>query len=446
MKASGFNPVALIKKKRDGGELEKAEIDFLINSYTEGTIPDYEMSAFLMATFFQGMTAKETAALVDCMKNSGSVVDLSKIKAPKVDKHSTGGIGDKPTLILAPLLAACGVAYPTMAGRGLAHTGGTADKLEAIPGFNMKISLQRFQELLSSVGAAFLTQTEEICPADRKLYALRDVTATVESTPLIVASIMSKKFAEGSEAIVFDVKCGSGAFMRTEENALKLAKALVETARAGDKVAYAMITDMSQPLGFTVGNAIEVNECVSFLRHGPTDSDPEPRLKELTFALAEKMLAAADEVAGKKPLTKEKYRARLEEALTSGAAYAKFLEIVSLQGGDTHAIDDGLPLAPKKVVLEADSAGFVTAYDGEAIGMALVELGGGRKQTSDKIDPSVGFHFHRFLGDKVSKGTPIADIYARDAKSAQRALEMLRGATTIGKQVPAIPDLIRQSI
>jgi pyrimidine-nucleoside phosphorylase len=441
-----FNSATLIKKKREGEELTTGEIEFLINGFTEGAIPDYAMSAFLMATYFKGMTANETAALVECMKNSGAVVDSSKIKLPKVDKHSTGGIGDKPTLILVPLLAACGVVYPTMCGRGLGHTGGTADKLEAIPGFNTRLTIQRFQDLLSSVGAAFLSQTEEICPADRKLYALRDVTATVESTPLIVGSIMSKKLAEGCDAIVFDVKVGSGAFMKTEKQAIELSRALVDTGRAANKVAYAMVTDMSQPLGHAVGNAIEVNECVAMLRHGANDSDPEPRLKELTLALAEKMLAAADEVAGKKPQAKEKYRERLLEALESGAAYAKFLEIVSLQGGDTEAVDDGLPLAPKKLVLESPSAGFVTAFDGEAIGMALVELGGGRKKTSDKIDPSVGFHFHRFLGDKVSKGTALVDIYARDAKAGQLALEMLQSAITVGKQASPIPSLIRQVI
>ena len=441
-----LNPATLIKKKRDGKELTQEEISFLIDGYTEGAIPDYQMSAFLMATLFRGMTPKETAVLVERMKNSGATVDLSHIKMPKVDKHSTGGIGDKTTLILAPLVAACGAAYPTMAGRGLAHTGGTADKLEAIPGFSSKLTLQRFKDLISSAGCAFLSQTEEICPADRKLYALRDVTGTVESLPLIVGSIMSKKLAEGSDAVVFDVKCGSGAFMKTEKDALELAQALVDTGRAAGKVAHALITDMSQPLGHAAGNAIEVNECVAFMRRGPKDSDPEPLLKEVTLALAEELLASADEVAGKKRKDSKTYRKQLEEALSSGAAYAKFLEIVSLQGGDTQAMDDGLPLAPKKLTLEADRAGYISAFDGEAIGMALVELGGGRKKTADPIDPGVGFYFHRFLGDKVSKGTAIVDIYARNTSSGKEALEMLRRAISLGKEAPSIPRLIRRSI
>lgn len=444
--SEALNPTTLIKKKRDGLELTSEEISFLIEGFTEGCIPDYQMSAFLMATLFKGMTAKETAALVDFMKNSGSIVDLSRIKLPKVDKHSTGGIGDKTTLILAPLLAACGVAYPTMCGRGLGHTGGTEDKLAAIPGFNSKLTLKRFQDLLSSVGVAFLSQTEEICPADKKLYALRDVTGTVESLPLIVGSIMSKKLAEGSDGFVFDVKCGTGAFMKSEEDAIRLAQALVDTGKAAGKTAHALITDMSEPLGFAVGNSIEVNECVSFMRRGPQDSDPNSRLKEVTLALAEELLATADEISGKARSDKKTYRARLENALSSGAAYAKFLEIVSLQGGDTNAVDEGLPLAAKKLVLEADTAGYVTAFNGEAVGMAIVELGGGRKKTSDKIDPSVGFHFHHFIGDKVAKGTPLVEVYARDSKSGKEALEMLRRAITLGKQSPAIPDLIRHTI
>jgi pyrimidine-nucleoside phosphorylase len=263
-----MNPLSLIKKKRAGERLSREELQFLVEGFTEGEIPDYQMSAFLMAVYFQGMTSEETADLVSLMEHSGAVVNLAKVKLPKVDKHSTGGIGDKTTLILAPLLASCGVAYPTIAGRGLGHTGGTVDKLLAIPGFECDLTLQRFEELVSTVGLAFLGQTEEICPADRKIYALRDVTGTVESLPLIVASIMSKKLAEGIDALVFDVKCGSGAFMKTEAEAKALANALVATAKAAQKHASALISDMSEPLGHTVGNAIEVNECVAFLRQG----------------------------------------------------------------------------------------------------------------------------------------------------------------------------------
>ncbi|NUM88322.1 MAG: thymidine phosphorylase [Bdellovibrionales bacterium] len=441
-----FNPVSLVKKKRGGGELSREEIAELVSGYTDGSVPDYQMSAFLMAVLFRGMTSRETADLVDVMQHSGKVANLSRIQAPKLDKHSTGGIGDKTSLILAPLLASCGVAYPTIAGKGLGHTGGTVDKLLSIPGFNAALTLDRFAELVGSVGCAFIGQTEEICPADRKIYALRDVTGTVESIPLIVASIMSKKLAEGIDGLVLDVKVGSGAFMKTLEDAEALARALVDTGKAAGKLTRAVLTDMSQPLGRAVGNAIEVNECVAFLRHGHNDPKPEARLWEVTMTLAEELLAMGEEKKSGRQGNRADARRRLEEALTSGRAYSKFLEIVSLQGGDTHAVDEGLPLAPKKSLLKAGADGFVSAMRGEEIGMALIELGGGRKATTDQLDYGVGFEFHVRLGEKVRKGDALVSLFHRDSKSGDKAMKILEDSVLITPDAPRIPDLIHKRI
>jgi pyrimidine-nucleoside phosphorylase len=440
-----MNTVTLIKKKRSGGSLSTEELRFLVEGFTDGEIPDYQMSAFLMAVYFQGMSAEETKELVTLMKDSGAAVDLSRVKLPKVDKHSTGGIGDKTTFLLAPLLASCGLAYPTIAGRSLAHTGGTIDKLESIPGFDCNLTLKRFEELISTVGLAFLSQTKEICPADRKLYALRDVTATVESLPLIVASIMSKKLAEDIDAILFDVKCGSGAFMKTESEAVALAEALVASAKSAGKAAGALVTDMSEPLGRTVGNALEVNECVAYLRRGPQDGPVDARLHELTMELATGMYLLAQEKVGAESPTAGAVREKLEEALQSGKAYSKFLEIVSLQGGDTDALDRGLKLA-KPFPFLASRKGFIGAMDGEAIGFALNELGGGRRKASDKIDPSVGFLFEKSVGDEVRKDEPIAQIYARDAKGAELAKQMLESAVALASEPPAKAKLILRRI
>lgn len=441
-----MNPVQLIKKKRDGEHLTREELKFLIDGFTKGDIPDYQMSAFLMATFFQGMAPEESSDLISLMVQSGSTVDLSRVKLPKVDKHSTGGIGDKTTIILAPLLASCGVAYPTMSGRGLAHTGGTLDKLEAIPGFKTSLSIKRFEELVATVGLGFIGQTEEVCPADRKLYALRDVTGTVESHPLIVASIMSKKIAEGIDGLVFDVKCGSGAFMKTPAQASALASALVQAAKASKKQASALVTEMSEPIGFAVGNSIEINECVAYMRRGPQDSAADPRLHELVMELGVELYSVAELVKGKKRPQRPAVREMLENALASGMAYSKFLEIVSLQGGDTHALDEGLPLAAKKVPFLAAKRGFVRAMDGEQIGMALIELGGGRHKIIDKVDPSVGFWFEKRIGNAVKKDEPIAQIFAKDAKSAETARKMLESAVEIGSEAPPKANLILQRI
>lgn len=437
-----MNTITLIKKKRAGEALSPEELEFLIEGFTAGKIPEYQMSAFLMAVYFQGMTAEETAELVRLMQFSGATVDLSRLKSYKVDKHSTGGIGDKTTFLLAPLLASLGIAYPTIAGRALAHTGGTIDKLEAIPGFNCFLPIKRFEELVATVGLAFLGQTEEICPADRKLYALRDVTATVESTPLIVASIMSKKLAEGIDGILLDVKCGSGAFMKTEKEAAELAAALVATAKAAGKDARALVTDMSEPLGRAVGNALEVNECVAYLRRGPQDAPADQRLHELTMELATEMYLLSQK--GKKT-NAAAVRELLEEALASGQAYSKFLEIVSLQGGDTEALDQGLKVSAKKFDFTAEKKGYISRMNSETIGWALTELGGSRRQASDKIDHSVGFVFEKRVGDAVKKDETIAQVYAKDSKSAQVAIEMLQNAVEIGEPSRK-PNLILRRI
>lgn len=441
-----FNPATLIKKKRGGEALSKEEITFLVEGFTKGDVPDYQMSAFLMAVYFQGMNSEETANLVSIMEHSGEVVDLSRIKAPKLDKHSTGGIGDKTTLILAPLLASVGVVYPSIAGRGLGHTGGTIDKFEAIPGFDCFLTIKRFQELLGTVGLAFIGQTKEICPADRKIYALRDVTATVESVPLIVASIMSKKLAEGIDGIVFDVKCGSGAFMRTEKEAETLSRALVATAKAAGKQARALITDMNEPLGHAVGNAIEVNECVAFLRQGPQDAKPDQRLYDITMALAVELFTLSEIQKGKEEPNAYIVKEILEEALISGKAYSKFLEIVSLQGGDTEALDHGLPVSSKKVAFTASKKGVIRSMNAEAIGLALIELGGGRKKTSDKVDSEVGFWFEKHVGDTVKKDEIIANIFAKDAKTAEIARKMLEAAIELGTEPSPKTKLILQRI
>ena len=437
-----MNTVEIIKKKRDGGSLSPQELRHMIDGFTAGEIPDYQMSAFLMAIYFQGMEKAEARELVILMVNSGATVDLKNVDLPKVDKHSTGGIGDKTTLILAPLLASCGVAYPTISGRGLGHTGGTLDKLESIPGFDCYLSTKRFAELLSTVGLGFLGQTEEICPADRKIYALRDVTGTVESNPLIVASIMSKKLAEGIDGIVFDVKCGSGAFMKDEPRARSLAQALVEAAKAAGKQASALISSMDGSLGWAVGNAIEVNECVAYLRRGPQDAAPNPRLHELIMELATELFAVAELARGKKRPNPGPIREMLEEAIASGKAYSKLLEIVSLQGGDTSALDEGLPLSSKKLTFTAPRSGTIQAINGEKIGFALIELGGGRLKKSDKVDPGVGFWFEKEMGDRVEKGDKIAQIYAKDAKSAEKARTMLEEAFSITNGSIEKPSLI----
>jgi len=415
--AQTFRAIDVIRKKRDGGELSRGEIDYFVNSYTCGEIPDYQVSAWLMAVVLRGMSRAETAALTDAMLHSGEILDLSSLAARKVDKHSTGGVGDKTSLVLAPLAAAAGVAVPMISGRGLGHTGGTLDKLEAIPGFNVNLPVAQFRRVLEVCGCAMIGQTAEIAPADRKLYALRDVTGTVESPYLICASIMSKKLAEGIDALVLDVKTGSGAFMKNDKDAVFLAELMVETGERMSKQVVALITDMDQPLGRMIGNALEVVEVVEVLRgEGPRD------LRELCLELAGWMLhmgGVADTVAdGKK---------QSEKLIASGKALDRFRQTVELQGGDPRTIDDPttLPQAQHKKTISSPRAGFLASLQCEQVGTACVILGGGRERKEDSIDPAVGIVLHKKVGDAVSAGDPLATIHYNAETRGARAQQLL---------------------
>ena len=409
--------IDVIRKKRDGGELSRYEIDSLVNAYTAGDIPDYQVSAWLMAVVLRGMTRPETAALTDAMLHSGDVLDFSSISARKVDKHSTGGVGDKTSLVLAPLAAAAGVAVPMISGRGLGHTGGTLDKLEAIPGFNVNLPVAQFRRILETCGCAMIGQTAEIAPADRKLYALRDVTGTVESPYLICASIMSKKLAEGIDALVLDVKTGSGAFMKTEDDAAFLAELMVETGERMGKEVVALITDMDQPLGSMIGNALEVVEVVEVLRgEGPED------LRQLCLELAGWMLHLGGVSA-----TVEDGKRQSEKLISSGKALDKFRQMVELQGGDPRAIDDPkkLPQAQHTMTISSPRGGYLASLKCEQIGTACVVLGGGRERKEDSVDPAVGIVLHKKIGAAVSVGERLATIHYNSEARAQRACELL---------------------
>jgi pyrimidine-nucleoside phosphorylase len=423
-----FRAIDVIRNKRDGGELSRNEIESLVNAYTRGDIPDYQVSAWLMAVVLRGMTRAETAALTDAMLHSGEVLDLSSLAGRKVDKHSTGGVGDKTSLVLAPLAAAAGVVVPMISGRGLGHTGGTLDKLEAIPGFNVNLPVADFRRLLATCGCCMIGQTAEIAPADRKLYALRDVTGTVESPYLICASIMSKKLAEGIDALVLDVKTGSGAFMKNEKDAAFLAELMVETGERMGKHVVALITDMDQPLGNMIGNALEVVEVVDVLRGaGPED------LRRLCLELAGWMLhlgGVSDTVAdGKK---------QSEKLIASGQALDKFRQMVELQGGDPRTIDDPkkLPQAKHTMTVSSPSSGYVATLQCEQIGTACVILGGGRERKEDSVDPAVGIVLHKKVGDAVSPGEPLATIYYNAEPRAARAKQLLEESYQIADAPP----------
>ena len=412
-----FRVIDVIRKKRDGGELSRAEIEGLVSGYTNAEIPDYQVSAWLMAVVLRGMTRPETAALTDAMLRSGEVLDFSALPARKVDKHSTGGVGDKTSLVLAPLAAAAGVAVPMISGRGLGHTGGTLDKLEAIPGFNVNLSVAEFRRVLKTCGCAMIGQTAEIAPADRKLYALRDVTGTVESPPLICASIMSKKLAEGIDALVLDVKTGSGAFMKNEKDAAFLAELMVETGERMGKQVVALITDMDQPLGKMIGNALEVIEVVEVLGGGgPQD------LCELCLELAAWMLHLG---GASKTVAEGKQKA--SKLISSGAALTKFRQMVELQGGDSRVIDDAkrLPQARHTLQVTSTRAGYVASIECEQIGTACVILGGGRERKEDSVDPAVGIVLHKKVGDRVAAGELLATIYYNAEARVERARQMI---------------------
>lgn len=393
----------LIRRKRDGAELQRNEIEFLINGYTSDLIPDYQMSAWLMAVLLRGMTRAELAALTESMLNSGEVLSFPELGAAKVDKHSTGGVGDKTSLVLAPIVAAAGLYVPMISGRGLGHTGGTLDKLESIPGFNVNLSVSDFRRVLAQCGAGLIGQTKEIAPADKKIYALRDVTGTVESPYLICASIMSKKLAEGIDALVLDVKTGSGAFMKAEKDAVFLAELMVETGQRLGKRISALITDMDQPLGNAVGNALEVAECLDVLNgKGPDD------LRELCLILSAWMF-----LLGKRVQSIDQGRELAEQMISSGKAREKFREMIRLQGGNPAVMDDPglLPQAQHKADVKSPTSGYVTGFMTEQIGTAGVLLGGGRAKKEDSVDPAVGIIIHKKIGDKVSAGDPLCKVY-----------------------------------
>ncbi|MGA7565547.1 MAG: thymidine phosphorylase, partial [Terriglobales bacterium] len=396
---------------------------------TDGSIPDYQMSAWLMAVVLRGMNRVETAALTHAMLHSGEVLDLSFLPAKKVDKHSTGGVGDKTSLVLAPLVAAGGLYVPMISGRGLGHTGGTLDKLESIPGFRAGLSVQEFHRVLKACGCSMIGQTEKIAPADRKLYALRDVTGTVESPYLICASIMSKKLAEGADALVLDVKTGSGAFMKKEEDAAFLAELMVETGERMGKQMVALITDMNQPLGRTIGNALEVQECIEVLHgFGPED------LRELCLHSAAWMFflgGASKTVAHGKQLS--------AEIIASGGAFDSFRQMVELQGGDVSVIDDParLPSADHQIEVQSPHTGYVTAIACEQIGTACVLLGGGRERKEDSVDPAVGIVVHKKLGDKVAAGEPLCTIRCHSDAQGARAKTLLKESYQIASAPPA---------
>ncbi|MGG3433919.1 pyrimidine-nucleoside phosphorylase [Heyndrickxia coagulans] len=396
--------IDIIEKKRNGKELATEEINFFVKGYTEGTIPDYQASALAMAIYFQDMSDREIADLTMAMVHSGETLDLSAIHGIKVDKHSTGGVGDTTTLVLAPLVAALGVPVAKMSGRGLGHTGGTIDKLESIQGFHVEITIDQFIDLVNREKVAIIGQTADLAPADKKLYALRDVTATVDSIPLIASSIMSKKIAAGADAIVLDVTTGAGAFMKNEEDAIRLAETMVRIGNHVGRKTMAVISDMSQPLGYAIGNALEVKEAIDTLKgEGPDD------LTELVLALGSQMVVLAG-----KATTLEEARNMLKEAIASGAGLAKFKKFVANQGGDPSVIDhpEKLPQAKYAIDLPAITSGYVSQMVADQIGVAAMMLGAGRATKEDKIDFAVGIVLRKKVGDRVEAGEPLATIYA----------------------------------
>jgi pyrimidine-nucleoside phosphorylase len=427
--------VDVIQRKRDGLELTREEIDFFIRGFARGEVADYQASALAMAIFFRGMSSAETLALTESMMHTGEVLDFSDLPGPKVDKHSTGGVGDKTSLILAPLAAACGVYVPMISGRGLGHTGGTLDKLESIPGFRVRLSLAEFREVMGRARAGLIGQTPEVAPADRKLYALRDVTATVESLPLIAASIMSKKMAEGIDALVLDVKTGDGAFMKSFADAKALAESMVEIGRGMGKRIAALITDMEQPLGRAVGNALEVAECVETLKgRGPKD------LESLSIELAAWML----HLGGITPHL-DSARLRVRDALASGAGLRKFREIVELQGGDPGVVDDPgslLPRAEHTVALKSEHDGRVSRIGCRAVGHAAMLLGAGRETLESAVDPAVGIVLHKKVGDLAIQGEPLLSVHVNDPARIDEVLPILREAIRVGPEAPARTPLI----
>ncbi|MEY4637104.1 MAG: Pyrimidine-nucleoside phosphorylase [Acidobacteriota bacterium] len=426
--------VDIIRAKRDGDALSREAIDAFVTGVTDGSWPDYQASALLMAIVLKGMNAVETAWLTDAMARSGDRVNLAHIPGIKVGKHSTGGVGDKVSIVLAPLAAACGVTVPKMSGRGLGHTGGTLDKLEAIPGFRVALSLDEYKAQLADIGCCLISQTATIAPADKALYALRDVTGTVDSLPLIASSVMSKKLAEGSDALVLDVKCGRGAFMKRVADARALARSMVSIGTAAGVRTECLITQMDVPLGHAVGNALEIAECVQVLRgQGPAD------LADLVVRLGTRMVRLAEKAA-----TDEDAAALVRDTLASGAALARFRLLVERQGGDPTVVDDPgrLPSASLSHVVSAARGGFVTALDALLVGRAAVALGAGRDKKDDQVDSTAGIRLLKKPLDSVTAGEPVMELRYNEASRLPAALALVRQALVIGDQPPAVPPLV----
>jgi pyrimidine-nucleoside phosphorylase len=430
--------VDLIQRKRDGEELAPEEIEFLVEGYTNGDIPDYQMSSFLMAVYFSGMSDREVSRLTECMLRSGNTVDLSAIPGHKVDKHSTGGVGDKTSFIVAPLAAAAGVIVPMMSGRALGHTGGTLDKLESIPGFRTNLTAEEFQKQLAELGLAFIGQSDELAPADRKLYALRDVTATVESIPLISSSIMSKKLAEGIDSLVLDVKVGHGAFMKKQVDARRLAQTMVGIGRRMDKKVQALITDMNQPLGYAIGNALEIMEASQTLQNaGPTD------LTKLSLELAARMI-----FLGKKASSLEEARAIALNHLVDGSAYKKFKQAVQAQGGNPQALDkfELLPNATGMREITSPRAGYVSMIAAQEIGIASNMIGAGRDKKEDSIDPAVGIILEVKVGEKVDAGSVLCRLYYTKEDRVEEGADIVEDAFRISATKPDERELILEVV
>ncbi len=423
----------IIKKKRDGLKLTSEEIRAIVMGFVDGKVPDYQMSAFLMCIYFKGMDEEETYWLTEHMRTSGDIIDLEGIEGFTVDKHSTGGVGDKTTLVLGPVMAALGLKVAKMSGRGLGHTGGTIDKLEAIPGFNCELSTEDFVNGVNKIGVVVVGQTGNLVPADKKIYALRDVTATVDSIPLIAASIMSKKLAVANKGIVLDVKVGSGAFMKSLEDAKKLAELMVKIGKQAGRKVTAVLTNMDEPLGEMIGNACEVKEAIDTLKNqGPKT------LTDLTITLAAEALTMNSD------LTPSEAEARVEEVLKDGSAFEKFLEMVEIQGGDVEAIKDysKLASAEETVLIKAEKSGYISSIQCEDVGVAAMMLGAGRETQDSVIDMGVGLKLVKHVGDKVNEGDVLAELYANPSKDSTKAVERLKSAIEIVSEEVKPQDLI----
>lgn len=433
-----MNTTELIRKKRNKETLTKDEILFLINNYTKNKIPDYQFSAFLMAVYFNGMNKEETSALTEAMLHSGKVLNLNSIPGTKIDKHSTGGVGDKTSLILAPIVAAAGIKVPMISGRSLGHSGGTLDKLEAISGFRTNLTLSEYKKVQKKVGAVLIGQTKEIAPADKLIYALRDVTATVESIPLITGSIMSKKLAEGIDGLVLDVKTGNGAFMQKTEDAIELADSLIQTAKAFNKNVIGFVTDMNQPLGNYIGNWLEVYESIQVLRDGKKND-----LTELSLILSGAMI-----YLGKKSKSLDEGIEEAIRILKSGKAFDKFVEIVEAQNGKADFIihPEKYPKSKYKEVIKSNTTGYLSEVNTYEIGMAAIDLGAGRKTKDDKIDPKAGIIFNYKIGDTINKGVGIAELFSDSKSGMDNAKKRITNAVKISKSKPKKLELIKEVI